>query len=119
MKFDHMSPNAIDEPTNGIVVHIFYEGREHKIITYPNEYRSLMMLIYDRIYTEGFGECLGMGKCGTCLVEIISSLHELSYYERNEETTLLRAGAQDIAVRLACQMVMDESMDGLRVKIHA
>jgi ferredoxin len=49
-------------PVKDITVTICYEG---------NEYRSLMMLIYDQIYPEGFGECLGMGKCGTCLVEIV------------------------------------------------
>jgi 2Fe-2S ferredoxin len=104
---------------NDIVVHVFYEGQEYKLNTYPNEYRSLMMLIYDRIYTEGFGECLGMGKCGTCLVEIISSIYELSYYERNEETTLSKAGVRGGNVRLACQMIIDESMDGLKVIVHS
>lgn len=108
----------MEERPNDIVVHVFYEGQEYKLNTYPNEYRSLMMLIYDRIYTEDFGDCLGMGKCGTCLVEIISSRHELSYYERNEVTTLSRTGVQSRDVRLACQMVMDESMDGVKVKIH-
>jgi ferredoxin, 2Fe-2S len=107
----------MEERLNDIVVHVFYEGQEYKLNTFPNEYRSLMMLIYDRIYTEGFGDCLGMGKCGTCLVEIISSPHELSYYDRNEETTLLRTGVQSRDIRLACQMVIDESIDGLKVNI--
>jgi 2Fe-2S ferredoxin len=107
----------MDKHLNDIVIHVIHEGQEHKLNTYPNEYRSLMMLIYDRIYTEDFGECLGMGKCGTCLVEIISSIHELSHYNRNEQATLLRANVQSGDIRLACQMVIDESMDGLKVRI--
>jgi len=100
-------------PVKNISVTICYEGKIHEIKTYTNEYRSLMMLIYDRIYTESFGECLGMGKCGTCLVEIMSSKHELSCYERNEDMTLLRNIKAKENIRLSCQLVIDEKMDGI------
>ncbi len=76
-----------------------------------------MMLIYDKLFTEEFGECLGMGKCGTCLVEIVSSAHQLTYYERNEEATLLKAGHTGKDVRLSCQVMADECIDGLTVRI--
>ena len=76
-----------------------------------------MMLIYDQIYPEGFGDCLGMGKCGTCLVEIISSIHEPSYYERNEEMTLLRTGVSGKEVHLSCQIMIDEFIDGIKVNM--
>ncbi|HEY5327302.1 MAG TPA: 2Fe-2S iron-sulfur cluster-binding protein [Mucilaginibacter sp.] len=104
-------------PVKDISVTICYEGKIYEIKTYANEYRSLMMLIYDQIYTEGFGECLGMGKCGTCLVEIISSEHPLSYYERNEEMTLLRTGITDKEVHLACQIMADEFINRLKVNV--
>lgn len=107
----------IRTPVKNISVTICYDEKIHEIKTYANEYRSLMMLIYDQIYTEGFGECLGMGKCGTCLVEIISSEHQLSYYDRNEEMTLLRTGITDKEVHLACQIMIDESIDGIKVNI--
>ena len=100
-----------------IAISVCCDGERHDIHTYANEYRSLMMLIYDKIYTEGFGECLGMGKCGTCLVEIISSCGALSYYERNEDTTLFRAGCTDKTVRLSCQILVDRHLDGLKVKV--
>jgi 2Fe-2S ferredoxin len=100
-----------------IAISVCCDGERHDIHTYANEYRSLMVLIYDKIYTEGFGECLGMGKCGTCLVEIISSCGALSYYERNEDTTLFRAGHTDKTVRLSCQILVDRHLDGLKVKV--
>lgn len=104
-------------PDKNITVSVLYDGETHEINTYTNEYRSLMMLIYDKIYTEGFGECLGMGKCGTCMVEIISSLSEPSYYQRNEDTTLLRAGHAGKDVHLSCQIMIDEFMNGLKVNV--
>jgi 2Fe-2S ferredoxin len=104
-------------PVKNISVTICYEGKVHEIKTYTNEYRSLMMLIYDQIYPEGFGDCLGMGKCGTCLVEIISSIHEPSYYERNEEMTLLRTGVSGKEVHLSCQIMIDEFIDGIKVNM--
>lgn len=76
-----------------------------------------MMLIYDNIDTEGFGECLGMGKCGTCLVEIISSNYQLSCYERNEETTLLRSDHSAEELRLSCQIIIDEFINGVKLKV--
>lgn len=104
-------------PVKNIAVSVLYDQEIHEIQTYTNEYRSLMMLIYDKIYTEGFGECFGMGKCGTCLVEIISSCSELSGYERNEATTLLRAGHTDTKARLSCQILIDRHIDGLKVRV--
>lgn len=104
-------------PTKNISISVSHDGECYEIQTYTNEYRSLMMLIYDRIYTESFGECLGMGKCGTCMVEIMSSEHELSCYERNENMTLLRNIKAKENIRLSCQLVIDEKMDGLAVKV--
>ncbi len=109
--------NNTDAPKKNITISVCYDEECHEIQTYTNEYRSLMMLIYDRIYTESFGECLGMGKCGTCMVEIMSSKHELSCYERNEETTLLKAGYSGKNIHLSCQLMIDEYMDGLKVNV--
>jgi 2Fe-2S ferredoxin len=92
-----------------------YEGETFHLKTFPNEYRSLMMLIYDKISPEDFGDCLGMGKCSTCLIEVTQNNH-LSSYNRNEETTLLKAGNRN-GLRLACQVLVDEHIDGIMVNI--
>jgi 2Fe-2S ferredoxin len=105
------------ERWNGIIVHMRYDGENHQLHTYPNEYRSLMHLISDKVYTEDFGECLGMGKCGTCLVEIIQSPHPLSYYERNETSTLKKLNYAGGNIHLACQIMADENINGLRINI--
>lgn len=92
------------------------EGETYLFHTYPNEYRSLMMLIYDRLSPEEFGDCLGMGKCGTCLVEIHGYVGQISSYNRNEETTIQKAGI-DADLRLACQILIDEHIDGSVVTV--
>lgn len=94
-----------------------YDGQQHELHTYANEYRSLMMLIYDRIYTEGFGECLGMGKCGTCVIEITEKKQNPTAYERNGDANLLKAGCQNENIFLSCQLMIDEQLDGLAVRI--
>ncbi|MGN6639499.1 MAG: 2Fe-2S iron-sulfur cluster-binding protein [Mucilaginibacter sp.] len=104
-------------PDKNILVIVDCDGQQYEIRTYPNEYSSLMMLIYDQIYTEGFAECRGMGKCGTCLVEITAKRQQPTAYERNEDANLLKAGLQQENVRLACQLIVDEKLDGLTVKI--
>lgn len=102
-------------PKKKIRISVIYEGETHDVETYPNEYRSLMMLIYDLLSPDGFGDCLGMGKCGTCLIEINNDIN-LTSYNRNEETTLLKAGNAK-GLRLACQILIDEHIDGLVVTV--
>lgn len=104
-------------PDKNITVTILCEGELYHIKTYPNEYRSLMMLIYDKISPEEFGDCLGMGKCGTCLVEIIESQNKLSTYNRNEKTTLSKNGITSKNVRLACQILVDDQINGLKLSV--
>ena len=60
-------------PRERIHITVMYEGEAYELDTYEGEYRNLMMLIFDSLYTEEFGECKGMGRCGTCLVEVLSS----------------------------------------------
>lgn len=103
-------------PDKNIEITIFYDGQLHTVKTYPNEYRNLMMLIYDKIYTEDFGDCLGMGKCGTCLIEVVGD-SELTSYDRNEETTIAKAGIDGENLRLSCQILIDHHINGLRINV--
>ena len=100
-----------------ITIHIIYEDELFTVQTYSGEYRSLMMLIYDKIYTEEFGECKGVGRCGTCLVEILESTTDISTYERNEEITIARTGLTGNNLRLSCQILIDHQINNLKVKV--
>lgn len=98
-------------------VFINYQGTVHEIETHQNQYRSLMMLIFDRIGPDGFGECLGMGKCATCLVEVLGEYEQLTGYERNETATLARHGIDHPRFRLSCQIQIDKNINGLKFRI--
>ncbi|WGQ09695.1 2Fe-2S iron-sulfur cluster-binding protein [Pedobacter gandavensis] len=99
-----------------ITLTVLWDEGSYEIETFANEYRSLMTLIFDRIGPEDFGECLGMGKCGTCLVEIIQN-HTLTDFGRNECNTLNKHGISDPGMRLACQLLIDEHCNGMIVRL--
>jgi 2Fe-2S ferredoxin len=102
---------------NSITITVIDNGTEHILQTYPDEYRNLMMLLYDRIYLEDFGECRGMGRCGTCLIEVLETKAELTRLDRNENATLKKLNIPNLAVTLACQILIDPALDGSRISI--
>ena len=95
-----------------------YGEEEYHLETYTNEYRNLMMLLYDTIYLEDFGECKGMGRCGTCMIEIVGIKNELQCLERNEEMTLKKTGVANVNLRLACQVLVNEELQNATIRIH-
>ena len=90
----------------------------YTITAYPGQYRSLMMMLYDQIYLEGFGECLGMGRCATCAVSIAFSKIPLTGFNRNETVTLSKEGITDPGIHLSCQIQVDEHLDGAVIRIY-
>jgi 2Fe-2S ferredoxin len=100
-----------------IRIHVMVHEKEFVLDTYPNEYSNLMMLIYDKIYPHDFGDCKGIGRCGTCHIKILTPTLALSQLDRNERTTLSRLEASNIDSRLACQILINSSIDGLHVEI--
>jgi 2Fe-2S ferredoxin len=102
---------------NQIQITVLYEGDVYELETFAGEYRNLMMLIFDKIFTEDFGECKGMGRCGTCMVEILSDHPALGSLERNEESTIGKITTARKNIRLSCQLLVNSSLQGIKVKI--
>ena len=100
-----------------IQVRVLIDGEVMEIMTFANEYRNLMMLIYDHIYEEGFGECGGMGRCSTCIVEVQNIQQPFNEFHRNADQTFLKSSETRENVYLSCQILADESIDGLEVKV--
>ena len=62
--------------------------------------------------------CEGQGICGACHV-IIENLHEKFPEPSLQEQDLLdKIPGSEIHSRLACQIILNVSLDGLRVKIN-
>lgn len=93
-----------------ITLHIIRGDQTLTLHTYPGEYRNLMLLLFDQVYYDDFGECKGMGRCGTCIVEMTATTSALPPRDRNENTTLTKLGATDPALRLSCQLLIDASL---------
>jgi ferredoxin, 2Fe-2S len=103
---------------NDIVFTVLFGNKKYKIQTYQGEYRNLMQLIADKIFIEDFGECKGMGRCGTCMVTITSWKNREPLKERNEVTTLNKAGNDNKNVRLSCQILITKDLSDAIVCIE-
>jgi ferredoxin, 2Fe-2S len=94
---------------------VLYAEILHTISTHSKEYVSLMTLLKDRIYPQDFGECGGVGRCGTCLVKIKSG--QSPSLIGKEANTLERMGINDPDVRLACQIQVDENLNNIVITV--
>ena len=94
---------------------VLYAEILHTISTHSKEYVSLMTLLKDRIYPQDFGECGGVGRCGTCLVRIQSD--KIPSLIGKEANTLDRMGINDPSVRLSCQIQVDGNLDDIVITI--
>lgn len=92
-------------------------GSRYELQTYQGEYRNLMVLLFDKIYTEDFGECRGMGRCGTCVVKVEGLAAEVNAMDRNERGTLSKMAICGADLRLACQILVDENLENATVEV--
>jgi 2Fe-2S ferredoxin len=96
---------------------ILHNNEEIKIATYEGEFRNLMVLINEKIYVEDFGECKGIGRCGTCLIVAEGLGSSASVMERNERSTLQKCTAKYENLRLSCQVMINEALQNAVIKI--
>jgi 2Fe-2S ferredoxin len=87
-----------------ITFRVEYEGEIIEVKTCEGEYRNLMALLNDKMYIECFGECGGMGRCGTCLVVTNNCKISKATTESNEYTTLFKNSMAKDNIRLSCQI---------------
>jgi 2Fe-2S ferredoxin len=100
----------------GITFKVRYGGDEYHIETYRAEYKNLMELIKDKIYPDGFGECGGMGRCGTCLA-FLAGEPKLLARLGNEATTLSKTKFNNPNLRLCCKVLVDNSLQNMTISI--
>lgn len=100
-----------------ITFYVTHRGTRHEVKTYPHEYRSLMALLYDTFYFENFGDCKGIGRCGTCHVKVESPPSGILTRVGNEQTTLSKMESTDESSRLSCQILITEAINQLHFVI--
>jgi 2Fe-2S ferredoxin len=104
------------EHLRDITFTLLYFGEKTIVNVYEGEFRNLMVLINEKIYVEDFGECRGIGRCGTCLIEIETD-NELSPMERNEKSTLNKCTAKKDTFRLSCQIMINAALQNAVIKV--
>jgi 2Fe-2S ferredoxin len=97
---------------------IVYKDSEKIVLhTFTNEYNNLMELLNETIYVQAFGECQGMGRCCTCIIEIVSKFHFITSVDSNEKSTLKRHKVIDSKYRLACQIMIDSNLHKIEISL--
>lgn len=76
-----------------------------------------MFLLRDKLLLDDFGECGGVGRCATCIIEIKGVKGDSIIKERNEHPTLSRMGYIDTTIRLSCQLYLNNDIDGSQIEI--
>ena len=103
---------------SNIKITVLENEAEQTIETYKGEYRNLMELLKDKLYLDDFGECGGMGRCATCIVNIAGLKGSTVIKDRNEPVTLAKFGFEDNpSIRLSCQLLISADLDGARVSV--
>jgi 2Fe-2S ferredoxin len=100
-----------------ITLYIEYNGTRQTVETFAGEYRNLMVLIKDQLWVDGMGECGGMARCGTCMVELLNAGDNLAVTDQKEAAVIKRAVTAQTTIRLSCQILVDETLHGLQIKV--
>jgi 2Fe-2S ferredoxin len=100
-----------------IALTVITEGEHFLVQAHVNEYRNLMQLLNNSIYLRNFGECGGMGRCATCMIKITVAGTMPDSMDRNEKSTLGKIGRGAGEMRLACQILVTESLDGAVIEV--
>lgn len=95
----------------------FSGGDQYCLKTYEREYRNLMTLLKDKIYIEDFGQCGGMGRCGTCCVTISGLPGNANTSNTNERNTLSKMGVVNPTIRLSCLVEVNEDLKNATVQV--
>jgi 2Fe-2S ferredoxin len=94
---------------------VVQEGERTVIETHAHAYRNLMVLLNNHCYLENFGECGGMGRCATCVVQ--TQHPALQEHNRNEASTLAKLPPVEPGTRLSCQIHINNLLDGAEIRI--
>jgi 2Fe-2S ferredoxin len=103
--------------TNKIHFTVIENNIKHSIETYHGEYRNLMYLLKDKLLLDEFGECGGIGRCGTCVIRAEGITGSSMIKERKEPTTLSKNGHFEVELRLSCQIYITKVLQDSVIEI--
>ena len=86
-----------------------------KIVSFKNGQTVLQVAEENGIKINS--NCEGFGVCGGCHVKIENLLDKLPGISEKEDDTLDKVSGVGMNSRLACQIILNSSLDGLIVKL--
>ena len=92
-------------------------GKPITITTHHGSYPNLMFLLKEKLGLDSFGECGGVGRCATCVIETEGISGVSAVKERNEPTTLTKMGFDEAHIRLSCQLHITPDLEGAVISI--
>lgn len=102
---------------HGINFKVQQSDGDFHVKTYIHSHRNLMALLYDELSLDGFGDCKGMGRCGSCQIRILNKSSLIGEFSDNEENTLRKLDVSDPCVRLSCKIFITERLNGVEMAI--
>lgn len=102
---------------NKIQFTVIENGHSQLIETFPSSYPNLMFLLKDNLGLDSFGECGGVGRCATCVINAEGITGNSILKDRNEPTTLSKMGYEEESTRLSCQLYITPDLDGATITI--
>jgi 2Fe-2S ferredoxin len=100
-----------------IIFNLVYLDEAITVATYEGEFRNLMVLINEKMYVEDFGECKGIGRCGTCLIVVEGLPADFMKMDRNEKSTLQKCAVKGKNLRLSCQVMINSALHNTTIKV--
>ena len=92
-------------------------NKQIPIQTDHGEYRNLMYLMKDKLLLDEFGECGGIGRCGTCVIRAVGITGISKIKDRKESTTLSKMDIVEDDMRLSCQIFITKDLNDSIVEI--
>jgi 2Fe-2S ferredoxin len=92
-------------------------GNNSTITTHHGSHPNLMFLLKEKLSLDSFGECGGVGRCATCVVEVFGIKGKSAVKERNEPTTLSKMGFDEGNIRLSCQIYITSDLNGATIEL--
>ena len=102
---------------NIIEFKVCYSNEEYHLKTHWGEYRTLRLLLKNKMNIPNFGQCEGLGRCASCLVEFVDLEKETSFLRRSEHTNTQKMIKNYSIVRFACQIPVTNDLANVTVKI--
>ncbi len=115
LRYFRAKTNSMEHENIVLITVTDRKGREHQIEA-PTDMSMNLMEVCKAHELPVKGTCGGMALCSTCHIYILSD-HELPEMGEDEENMLDQAFFVTPQSRLGCQIPINGSLDGLRIKL--